>query len=88
MSAGYRSPLAIWLGGAAAPPPQAGVRSLLAFWLGGAVAGVDVEPPPVVHHGGGRLPRRIAVPSALQRQRLEEDELIMIVIASALRGLI
>lgn len=87
MSVGFRSPLALWLGGASAPRPQAGVRSLLAFWLGGAVVGEAVEPP-VVHHGGGWMPRRVEVPSALHLQRLEEDELIMIVIASALRGLI
>lgn len=86
MAAGFRSPLALWLGGASAPRPQAGFRSLLAFWLGGAVVGEAVEPP-VVHHGGG-MPRRIEIPNALRRQRLEEDELIMIVIACAMRGLI
>jgi hypothetical protein len=36
MAAGFRSPAALWIGGAGSPPPSAGVRSLLAFWMGGA----------------------------------------------------
>lgn len=38
MAAGFRSPLALWAGGAAASVAQAGVRSPFAFWIGGATA--------------------------------------------------
>jgi hypothetical protein len=52
-------------------------------------AASPVEPPAVHHGGGGRMPRRISVPSALHQQCLDEDELLLIVIGGALRcGLI
>ncbi len=38
MAAGFRSPLAIWAGGAGTYDAQSGVRSPFAFWLGGACA--------------------------------------------------
>ena len=48
MAAGYRSPLALWVGGAGSQGAQAGVTSLLAPWIGGA--GVA----PAVSQGGAR----------------------------------
>ena len=49
MAAGYRSPAAFWLGGAAAPPRAPGYRSLLAFWMGGACGWsyIPVPIPPI-----------------------------------------
>lgn len=92
MSAGFRSPAGLWVGGVSAPTgTQVGYRSLLAFWAGGAGAVVATPPqPPVMSGGGGSYrpqfrhePRRIEI-DPLQAQRLDEDELIALVIASAL----
>lgn len=87
MTAGFRSQFGIWVGGATAVPPPGGFRSLMAFWTGGASAGTIGPPVPPVARGGGRVPRRIAVPR--HQQHLDDDELILIVISSATRcGLI
>jgi hypothetical protein len=57
VSAGIRSPLAPWVGGAASTPRivSYGRRSLLAFWLGGAAVvpgGVEPPAPPAAVSGG------------------------------------
>lgn len=53
MAAGFRSPLAFWLGGAgkgtALPPATAGFRSMLGLWIGGGgQSGTSPPPPPTV----------------------------------------
>lgn len=87
MAAGFRSSLAFWMGGAGAETTQVGVRGLLAFWMGGADTVTATPPQPPIVTGGGsyrrRPPFRIPV-DPLQAQRLDEDELIVLVIASAL----
>lgn len=84
--------LAPWLGGAgaaAAPATTSGVHSLLAPWLGGAGAAVGAPPPPPppppMPHPGGGVGVRVRVPPAmlsdLQRQLIDEDELLVILAA-------
>ena len=61
MSAGNRSFLAPWIGGAGSPSRAAvGFRSLLAFWSGGAANSGEPTPPVVSGGGfaGGYRPRR------------------------------
>lgn len=84
MTAGYRGAYGIWVGGAAAVPPPGGFRSLYAFWTGGASAGTIV-PPPVVFSGSGAH-WRAEIPTHLQH--LKEDELILLVISSAIPRLL
>ena len=36
MTEGFRSPAALWIGGAGNPPAVLGFRSLAAFWIGGS----------------------------------------------------
>ena len=61
-TAGVRSMLAPWLGGAGsagvAPTTDAGVRSLLAFWIGGAGTDGIAPEPEVIPTGGGDSARR------------------------------
>ncbi len=94
MSAGFRSPLAFWIGGAR--PAEAGARGLLAFWLGGAVApaatnagarsllafwiGGAATPQSVARIGGGADRKRRVGPS----QARNEDEELMTLITAAL----
>lgn len=87
MSAGYRGLLAPWIGGAGSVG-QHGYRGLMAFWVGGASALAPITPPPppppeVEFNLGYATAYRFPV-DRLAAQRLEEDELIVLVIAQAL----
>ncbi len=71
MSAGVRSPLAFWVGGAGRPPRAHGVRSLLAFWLGGAYGYTT----PVVDQVPGGGPIKEPIKGRIDRRRRRPDDL-------------
>lgn len=79
-TAGVRSMLAPWIGGAGsagvAPTTDAGVRSLLAFWIGGAGVSVTPEPEAIPTGGGDSTRRYLRNRSqfANRKRRRDEDE--------------
>jgi hypothetical protein len=75
VSAGIRSPLAPWVGGAASTPTLVGYgrRSLLAFWLGGAavVPGTAEPPAPPTAVSGGPVSEQVRPRREPQEYRRE-----------------
>ncbi len=78
MSAGYRSPSGVWVGGISSPPViiPAGYTSPLAFWLGGASASAYTPPTPTgqVTHVRKRITKK---PVLIQLLREDEEIIIL-----------
>lgn len=77
MTAGFRSPAGIWVGGASAPVRQLGYRSPFAFWAGGAGAFVEAVHPPM----GGRVSFARVRHTDIDRRRRAHDDLLLLLAA-------
>lgn len=80
MSAGYRSPSGVWVGGVSSPSTVApgGYTSLLGFWVGGVSAEAYTPPTPTSRPWTVR--KRVSTPKNIHRLRLlrEDEELIVL----------